>query len=60
LREGEALPEFRFTSYFENEVLRKRAYLKKEDCVRVVREPLRTVPQPDGCVRHSGKVGDRY
>jgi hypothetical protein len=27
---------YRFTSYFENEVLRKRPYLKKEWCIRVI------------------------
>jgi len=29
--------EYRYTEYFENEVLRKRPYLKKEWCVRVLR-----------------------
>ena len=36
---------YRFTEYFENEVLRKRPYLKKEWCTRVVDAPLRTEPQ---------------
>jgi hypothetical protein len=30
----------RFTEYFENEVLRKRPYLKKEWCIRVVQKPV--------------------
>jgi len=30
-----------FTEYFENEVLRKRPYLKKEWCIRIIENPLR-------------------
>lgn len=36
---------YRFTEYFENEVLRKRPYLRRERCVRVVDAPLRSEPQ---------------
>ena len=36
---------YRFTPYFENEVLRKRPYLTKEMCVRVVERPLRVETQ---------------
>jgi len=39
------MADFRFTDYFENEVLRKRAYLKKEWCTRVVENPVRSEPQ---------------
>ena len=38
---------YRFTDYFENEVLRKRPYLLKEWCIRVVAEPLKS-QQQDG------------
>jgi hypothetical protein len=37
--------EYRFTDYFENEVLRKRPYLKKEWCIRVCENPIRIAPQ---------------
>lgn len=40
-----AMADFRFTDYFENEVLRKRPYLKKEWCTRVVENPVRSEPQ---------------
>ena len=30
----------RFTDYFEKEVIRKRPYLKKEWCIRVLENPL--------------------
>jgi hypothetical protein len=35
---------YRFTAYFENEVLWKRPYLKKEWCIRVLENPLRSEP----------------
>lgn len=41
---------FSFTRYFEQEVLRKRPYLTKELCIRVVQQPL----------RHEKQEGDRY
>jgi hypothetical protein len=39
------VPEYRFTDYFEKEVLRKRPYLKKEWCTRVLDNPVRSEPQ---------------
>jgi len=42
---AEPVAEYRFTDYFEKEVLRKRPYLKKEWCIRVVEQPLRAEPQ---------------
>ncbi len=39
------MPEYRFTPYFENEVLRKRPYLRKEWCRRVLANPVRSEPQ---------------
>ena len=39
------MAEFKFTDYFENEVLRKRPYLKKEWCTGVVESPHKSEPQ---------------
>ena len=39
---GLVVHPYRFTDYFENEVLRKRPYLLKEWCIRVVAEPLKS------------------
>jgi hypothetical protein len=39
------MKEYRFTEYFEHEVLRKRPYIKKEWCIRVIANPLKTEPQ---------------
>jgi hypothetical protein len=33
---------YTFTKYFEKEVLRKRSYLKKEWCIRVLENPLKS------------------
>ena len=48
--------KYEFTEYFENEVLRKRPYLKKEWCVRVVKNPVRVEPQENNRFRFWGKV----
>ena len=39
------MTEYKFTEYFENEVLRKRPYLKKEWCVFVIENAVRSEPQ---------------
>ena len=39
------------TRYFEERVLRKRPYIRREWCERALREPLRREVQPDGRVR---------
>jgi hypothetical protein len=38
----ESMTPYRFTACFENEVLRKRPYLKKEWCIRVLENPIRS------------------
>jgi hypothetical protein len=40
------------TRYFEEQVLRKRAYLRREWCERALREPTHRAVQPDGRVRY--------
>ena len=56
------MPEYKFTAYFENEVLRKRSYLKKEWCIKVIENPIYVEVQDDNRVRFWGRVeelGDR-
>jgi len=43
--------QFHFTKYFETVVLRKRPYLKKEWCVAVVMNPVRSQPQQNNRFR---------
>ena len=50
--------EYKFTEYFEKEVLRKRPYLKKEWCVRVMENPLKSEPQEDNRFRFWGRIDE--
>ena len=50
------MTEYKFTPYFENEVLRKRPYLKKEWCIRVVENPVKWEAQENNRFRFWGKV----
>ena len=50
------MASYNFTGYFENEVLRKRPYLKKESCVWIIENPLRVQVQPDNRVRFWGRI----
>lgn len=44
------------TRYFEEQVLRKRPYIRREWCERIVARPLKRVVQPDGRIRFWGAV----
>jgi hypothetical protein len=37
--------EYKYTEYFVNEVLRKRPYLRKEFCIYVIENAVRSEPQ---------------
>ncbi len=39
------MQHYKFTDYFENEVLRKRPYIKKEWCIHVLESPLKVERQ---------------
>ncbi|MFO0788699.1 MAG: hypothetical protein U0805_04520 [Pirellulales bacterium] len=55
--------DYRFTPYFENEVLRKRPELTKEMCICVVENPVRVEPQENNRYRFWAAVpelGNRY
>jgi hypothetical protein len=49
------MTEYRYTEYFEMEVLRKRPYLKKAWCTRVLDHPLRSEPQENNRYRFGPK-----
>lgn len=44
------------TRYFEEQVLRKRPFIRREWCERIVASPLKIEVQPDGRVRYWGVV----
>ena len=48
--------EYKFTDYFEKEVLRKRLYMKKEWCIQVLENPLRVEKQEGNRFRFWGIV----
>lgn len=50
------MKQYKFTDYFENEVLRKRAYLKKEWCTRVLENPIKSEPQEKNRFRFWGEI----
>ena len=49
---------YKYTPYFENEVLRKRPYLKKEWCVQVVENPIRVESQEENRFRFWGRIDE--
>lgn len=52
------MADYRCTAYFENEVLRKRPYLKKEWCVQVLENPIRTESQDGNRFRFWGRIDE--
>lgn len=46
------------TQYFEEQVLRKRPYIRREWCERVCRQPLHSEAQADGRIRHWGYIAE--
>jgi hypothetical protein len=48
--------KYKFSDYFENEVLRKRPYIKKEWCIHVIENPIRTERQENNRFRYWGIV----
>jgi hypothetical protein len=57
------MARYRFTEYFEKEVLRRRPYLGKDMCIRVVEDPVRSEPQERNRYRFWAacpELGGRY
>jgi len=50
------MSEYNYTEYFENEVLRKRPYLKKEWCIRVIENPINVERQEHNRFRFWGEI----
>ena len=44
------------TRYFEEQVLRKRPYIRREWCVAVLASPLKREVQTDGRIRFWGQI----
>ena len=52
------MTSYKFTDYFENEVLEKRPYLKKEWCIRVIENPIRVEEQENNRFRFFGAIAE--
>lgn len=52
------MSDYKFTPYFENEILRKRPYLRKEWCIRVIENPIKVEPQENNRFRFWGKIDE--
>ena len=50
------MSNYKFTKYFEDEVLRKRPYIKKEWCIQVIKEPIQVERQENNRFRFWGKI----
>ena len=49
---------YRYTEYFEKEVLRKRPYIKKEWCIRVLENPVKIEMQEKNRYRFWGFIDE--
>ncbi len=52
------MPNYKYTAYFENEVLRKRPYLKKEWYEFVIENPIRVEVQGNNRVRFWARIAE--
>lgn len=50
------MQNYKFTHYFENEVLRKRPYIRKEWCIYVIENSLRVEQQNGNRYRFWGMI----
>jgi len=50
------MSEYNYTEYFENEVLRKRPYLKKAWCIQVIENPIKVERQEHNRFRFWGEI----
>ena len=57
------MADFRFTNYFEHDVLSRRPYLTEEICIRVVQNSIRSEPREHNRFRFWAampKLGGRF
>ena len=57
------MKDYKFTEYFENEVLRKRPYIKKEWCIQVIENHVKIEKQENNRYRFWAQIselGNKY
>jgi hypothetical protein len=52
------MTEYQYTEYFENEVLRKRPYLRREWRIHVIENPIKVERQEHNRFRFWGEVSE--
>lgn len=52
------MDDYKFTEYFQKEVLRKRPYLKKEWCIQVIESPIKVESQEHNRFRFWGVIAE--
>jgi hypothetical protein len=52
------MKSYKFTEYFEKEVLRKRPYIKKEWCIKVLKDPVRVEKQEHNRYRFWAEINE--
>ncbi|MFQ5454441.1 MAG: hypothetical protein ACE5D6_09690 [Candidatus Zixiibacteriota bacterium] len=52
------MDKYKFTEYFENEVIRKCPYLKKEWRIQVIENPIKVEPQEHNRFRFWGSISE--
>jgi hypothetical protein len=52
------MKKYKFTDYFENEVLRKRSYIEKEWCIRVIESPTKIERQENNRYRYWAPIDE--
>ncbi len=50
------MPNYKYTEYFEKEALRKRPYIKKEWCIKVLENPIKIEKQENNRYRFWNQV----
>ena len=50
------MKNYKFTKYFENEVMRKRSYIKKDGCIRVLESPVKVEKQEHNRYRFWARI----
>ena len=50
------MKNYKFTKYFENEVMRKRSYIKKDWCIRVLESPVKVEKQEHNRYRFWARI----
>jgi hypothetical protein len=58
VRYSNYMSKYKFTEYFENEVLRKRPYLKKEWCTAILDNPIQSESQEGNRFRFWGQIDE--